>query len=226
MKKLVLILLVFGIGSTLSFAQTTKAAHASQSAAKSIVIQSMDGSPTAKGKWLVGPELNFVSLKNEDGNTTNKQSSLWFQPEVGYFIADNLSVGFGIGLGTKKTVVDGVEYNKSSTFTVAPTLRYYLPISTKFQFLGKMRLHIGNENTTMSGGNAVDEKLSLLNVNLSPAFVFFPSNKISIEMTMGSLYYNSQKEGDNSYNTFGLAFLSNDSYEGRPTFGVKWHLGK
>ncbi len=226
MKKLVLIVLVFGLGSSFTSAQSKKAATVGQLNAKSITMQSIDGSPTTKGKWLVGPEFSFSSIKNENGNSIQKQSSLWFQPELGYFVADNLSVGFGVGLGARKAVIDGVEYNKSSTFTITPTLRYYLPISTKFQFLGKLMVPIGNENITLSSGNVVDEKGSILNVKLSPAFVFFPSSKISIEMTLGSLYYNSEKQGDQTYNALGLAFLSNDSFEGRPTFGVKLHLGK
>lgn len=226
MKKLVLIVLVFGLGSSFTSAQSKKAATVGQLNAKSITKQSMDGSPTTKGKWIVGPEFSFSSIKNENSNLIHKQSSLWFQPELGYFVADNLSVGFGLGLGTNKTVLDGVEYDKSTNFTVTPTLRYYLPISTKFQFLGRLMVPVGNGKITLSSGNVVDEKVSILNVRLSPAFVFFPSNKISIEMTLGSLFYKSEKQGDQNYNAIGLALLSNDSFEGRPTFGVKFHLGK
>ncbi len=226
MKKLVLILLVFGISSTLSFTQTKKAAAVSQSASKSIAMQSLDGSPITKGKWLVGPSISIISTSQDDGTNVFKTSSLGFQPEVGYFIKDQLSIGLGIGLGTNQTKEDGTAVEKHSSLFVAPTLRYYLSVSPKFHFLGKLQVPFGTRKTTLAGGVDVDVKSTSLGVNAIPAFAFFPSSKISIEMSLGNLYFKSEKLGDNTDNSFGFAFLDQTTYEGMPSFGVKWHLGK
>jgi len=226
MKKLVLILLVFGICSTLSFAQTKKAAPASQPVAKSIVIQSMDGSPTAKGKWILGPSISVSSTSQDDGANVFKTSSLGFQPEIGYFIKDELSIGLGIGFGANQTKVDGTASDKFTTLFVAPTLRYYLPISPKFHFLGKLQVPFGTRKTTLSGGVDVDVKSTSFGVKAIPAFAFFPSGKISIEMSLGNLYFKSEKQGDKTDNSFGFALLDQTNYEGMPSLGVKWHLGK
>ena len=226
MKKLVLILLVFGISSTLSFAQTKKAAAVSQSASKSIAMQSLDGSPTTKGKWLVGPSISIISTSQDDGTNVFKTSSLGFQPEIDYFIKDQLSIGLGIGLGTNQTKEDGTAEEKNSSFFVAPTLRYYLPISPKFHFLGKLEVPFGTRKTTLSGGVDVDIKSTSLGVKAIPAFAFFPSGKISIEMSLGNLYFKSEKQGDKTDNSFGFALLDQTNYEGMPSLGVKWHLGK
>ncbi len=226
MKKLVLILLVFGISSTLSFAQSKTAVSAGQSASKSIAMQSLDGSPTTKGKWLVGPSISIISTSQDDGTNVFKTSSFGFQPEVGYFIKDQLSIGLGIGLGTNQTKEDGTAVEKHSSLFVAPTLRYYLSVSPKFHFLGKLQVPFGTLKTTLSGGVDVDVKSTSLGVNAIPAFAFFPSSKISIEMSLGNLYFKSKKLGDNNDNSFGFAFLDQTTYEGMPSFGVKWHLGK
>lgn len=226
MKKLVLILLVFGIGSTLSFAQTKKAAPASQPAAKSIVIQSMDGSPTAKGKWILGPSISISSTTEDNGVNKNNTSSLSFKPEIGYFIKDDLSIGLGIGIGTYQMKEDGTAAEKNSSIFVAPILRYYLPISPKFHFLGKLEVPFGTRKTTLSGGVDVDVKSTSFGVKAIPAFAFFPSGKISIEMSLGNLYFKSEKQGDKTDNSFGFALLDQTNYEGMPSLGVKWHLGK
>jgi hypothetical protein len=227
MKKLVLIAFVMLIAIPMvTRAQIKKAVPV----AKSSPMQSMDmSSPTAKGKWLVGPSFGFNSTSYDDGNATIKQSYMDFQPEIGYFINDNISLGLSLALGADQVRVDGTATDKSSTFFVAPTLRYYLPISSKFQFLGKLQVPVGANKTTLDSGVDVDEKSTQFGVQAIPAFVFFPSNKIAIEMTFGSLHFNSRKEGGVTENNFGLSILSDNNFDyslGAPSLGIKWHLGK
>lgn len=226
MKKVVLSAVILTAVLMSATAQTKKAMPV-----KTAQMSSMDmSSPTAKGKWLIGPALSLTSSTQDDGSVKSKHSIMAFQPEVGYFIADNLSVGLSLGISSDQTRVDGVATDKTSSFTLAPTLRYYLPISPKFQFLGKLQVPFGSVKTTLSNGNEVDVKSTLFGVQAIPAFAFFPSKKISIEMAWGSLYYiSNQIAGGEKNSFFGLEFLNDDDLTGfieGPTLGVKWHLGK
>ena len=232
MKKLVLVAFVFALTPFVTLAQAKKAAPAAKVEAKTATMQHMDmsmGGPTSKGKWLVGPSLGFASSSEDDGNNTVKTSTMSIQPELGYFIADDLSIGLSLAFGAEQIRVDGTASDKQSWMFVAPTLRYYLPIASKFHFLGKLQVPIGSYKTTLDAGVDVDEKTTGFGVQAIPAFAFFPSNKIAIELSFGSLYFSSTKFGGTTQNDFGLAVLSDNDFRfsnGAPTLGVKWHFGK
>ena len=225
MKKVVLSAVILTAVLMSATAQTKKAMPV-----KTAQISSMDmGSPTAKGKWLIGPALSISSDSDDDGTTTTKQTKMGFQPEIGYFISDDLSVGLSFAVGSEQAKLDGDATDKTSSFLIAPTLRYYLPISPKFQFLGKLQVPFGSVKTTLFEGNEVNVKSTLFGVQATPAFAFFPSNKISIEMAFGSLSFASLKADGITSSSFGLDLLNNDDLTGfitGPTLGVKWHLGK
>lgn len=225
MKKLVLSAVVLTTVVMSVTAQTKKATPVEKPAATSMPMSS----PTAKGKWLVGPALSFSSESDDDGMTKDKGYGFNFQPEIGYFIADNLSVGLSSGIRMEESKVDGVTINKASGFSVGPTLRYYFSLSPKFKVLGKFQIPFGSIKQTISNGNPVDSKKSSLGVNLSPAFAFFPSDKICVELIWGGAYFISSKLGDAQSNDFGFDLFNNQEFNAffsPPALGVKWHLGK
>lgn len=226
MKKLVLSAVALTIVVMSVTAQTKKAMSVEKPVSTGVPMSS----PTSKGKWLVGPALTFVSSNLDDGTSKIKENDFGLQPEIGYFILDDLSVGLSIGIGVQQTKLDGVQLDKSSTLFLAPTLRYYLPISQNFQFLGKFDIPIGSVKTTLSNGNSVDEKTTSFGAQLIPAFAFFTSKKISIELDWGGLYFSSTKTpAGTKVNSFGIDLFSSNDFTGlinAPTLGVKWHLGK
>ncbi len=225
MKKVVLSAVILTAVLMSATAQTKKAMPV-----KTAQMSSMDmSSPTAKGKWLIGPALSISSDSDDDGTTTTKETKMGFQSEIGYFISDDLSVGLGLAFGMQKSKVDGVDDNKASVLFVLPTLRYYMPITSKFKFLGKLQVPVGSIKNTLQNGNAIDVKTTNFGVQVIPAFAFFPSNKISIEMTLGSLYFDSSKTGEVKTTSLGLDILNDNDHTAfitGPTLGVKWHLGK
>ncbi|MEY3678522.1 MAG: hypothetical protein RI924_663 [Bacteroidota bacterium] len=228
MKKFVLFALLIALLPLFTLAQAKKSPSASQTTVKQTMDMSMSA-PTAKGKWLVGPSLGFSSDTEDDGNSKVKVSSFRLEPEIGYFLMDNMSLGLSFSFGSDQTRVDGTAMDKSSLLYLAPTFRYYLPISPKFQFLGKLQVPVGSRKFTIIGGNDVDIKFTSFGVQAIPAFAFFPSNKIAVELSWGSLYFNSQKQGNETNNQFGMNLLSDDEQSfsnGALRLGVKWHLGK
>jgi len=225
MKKLVLSAVVLTTVVMSVTAQTKNAISVEKPAAMSMPMSS----PTAKGKWLVGPALSFSSNSVDDVMTKYKIHEFDFQPELGYFIADNLSVGLSIGIAMDQNKVDGVVEDKGSGFSVAPTFRYYLNVAPKFKLIGKFQVPIGSIKQTLSNGNPVDDKTSYWEAKLSPSFAFFPSDKICIELTWGGAYFISAKTGETKTSNFQFDLFNNREFNGHvsaPTFGVKWHLGR
>ncbi len=187
---------------------------------------------TEKGKWLVGASIGVWSQSDDIPGQTykEKESSMSFQPSVSYFINDDMAIGLLLGIGGYKYSED-VALDKSSSMYVAPSFRYYLPISERFKFFGQLLIPIGTNKTTLFNGNSADFKTQVVGVNIMPAFAFFPSKKVSIEMGLGSLYFYTSKTGDVKTNTFGLNMLGSEIDRGEvdlgsPTIGFKLHLGK
>lgn len=225
MKKLVLSAVLLTAVVISVTAQTKKVMPVEKTVAMSLPMSS----PTAKGKWLVGPALAFESYTDEDGVTVYKKTTIDFQPEIAYFIANDLSVGLSFGISTEQIKVDGIAEAKGSGFAVAPTLRYYLNLAPKFKFLGKFQIPIGSLKQTLSNGNPVDLKTSYWGLKLTPAFAFFPSDKISLELSWGSANFIAAKTGNEKSNSFGFDLFNDHEFSGAissPMLGVKWHLGK
>jgi hypothetical protein len=219
----------------MAFAQTKKAASMPP---KSPMVKSemmVMNSPTQKGKWLVGANIGFNSFKNETaGVEGEKTNELLFQPAVSYFIKDDLAVGLVLGVGSKNRQLAGVDDQKISGLSIAPSVRYYMPIGNRVKFYGQLLVPIGSEKTTLLGGAAVDVKTQTMGVNLIPGFAFFPSPKISLELNLGSIYFQTSKTGDEKETNMGVSMLGEDLYarssnffdNNRTSIGIKFHLGK
>jgi outer membrane protein len=237
MKKVFLLsVLTLSIAASAVTAQTKKPAPMPQKklSMEKHEMMSMDG-PTQKGKWLVGANLGIGSYKNDvAGVNASKNSTMVFQPAVSYFIKDDLAVGLVLGIGSQKTQLAGVDDHKASALSIAPSVRYYMPIGNRVKFFGQLLVPIGSEKTTLDQGAAVDVKTQTMGVNLIPGFAFFPSSKISIELNVGSIYFQTSKAGDDKNTSTGISMLGQDLFSGTDNFafynpvtiGIKFHLGK
>jgi long-subunit fatty acid transport protein len=192
-------------------------------------------SPTQQGKWLVGANIGFNSFKAEVAGVEGVDTKLLlFQPAVSYFIKDDLAVGLVLGLASYKQQIAGVDNEKTSGLSIAPSVRYYMPIGNRVKFYGQLLVPIGSEKTTLDGGVALDVKTQTMGVNLIPGFAFFPSQKISLELNLGSIYFQTAKTGDEKNTYMGVSMLGEDLYANSESFnlynpvtiGIKFHLGK
>ena len=235
MKKLFLLSVCTLSFTAMAFAQTKKAAPMPSKGPMVKSEMMAMNSPTQQGKWLVGANIGFNSYTGEVAGVEGpKTNTLLFQPAVSYFIKDDLAVGLVFGSASYKQQVAGVDNEKSSGLSIAPSVRYYMPIGNRVKFYGQLLVPIGSEKTTLLGGAAVDVKTQTMGVNLSPGFAFFPSQKISLELNLGSIYFKSAKTGDEKETNMGVSMLGEDLYSnsnnfynyGTTSIGIKFHLGK
>jgi long-subunit fatty acid transport protein len=219
----------------MAFAQTKKAAPMPPKGPMVKSEMMAMNSPTQQGKWLVGANIGFNSYKDETaGVEGSKINDLLFQPALSYFIKDDLAVGLVLGLASHKQQVAGVDDEKTSGLSIAPSVRYYMPIGNRVKFYGQLLVPIGSEKTTLAGGAAVDVKTQTMGVNLIPGFAFFPSQKISLELNLGSIYFQTAKTGDDKITNMGVSMLGEDVFANSDAFnqynpdtiGIKFHLGK
>jgi hypothetical protein len=183
---------------------------------------------TTSGSMLLGGQLTFTSFtfKDEGVSFTEEEKATTFAliPNFGYFISDNLAIGLGAGISTSKFTDegDGTEVIKSSQFVVAPWLRYYVPTSSEqFFFFVQARPQFGfGTETTDFGNGESEDKLSSLNVFVSPGFSFFPTEKWSIELVMQGIGFSSSKtefNGGGTDKTSGFVF---DVRSFSPSLGI------
>jgi outer membrane protein len=235
MKKLFLLSVCTLSFTAMAFAQTKKAAPVPPKGPMVKSEMMTMNSPTQQGKWLVGANIGFNSYTGEVAGVEGpKTNTLLFQPAVSYFIKDDLAIGLVVGLASYKQQLAGVDNEKSSGLSIAPSVRYYMPIGNRVKFYGQLLVPIGSEKTTLLGGAAVDVKTQTWGVNLIPGFAFFPSQKISLELNLGSIYFQSAKTGDEKETNMGVSMLGEDLYarssnffdNNRTSIGIKFHLGK
>jgi hypothetical protein len=235
MKKLFLLSVCTLSFTAMALAQTKKAAPMPPKGPMVKSEMMAMNSPTQQGKWLVGANIGFNSFKAEVAGVEGVDTKLLlFQPAVSYFIKDDLAVGLVLGLASYKQQIAGVDNEKTSGLSIAPSVRYYMPIGNRVKFYGQLLVPIGSEKTTLDGGVALDVKTQTMGVNLIPGFAFFPSQKISLELNLGSIYFQTAKTGDEKNTYMGVSMLGEDLYANSESFnlynpvtiGIKFHLGK
>lgn len=156
------------------------------------------------GRIYLGGTFNYFKVTPESNNATTF-TSFSVIPDIGYFISDNFSIGIGIGYNQSKSEFSrifnldsaGVEASYTikrafSRISINPTLRYYVQTSSeKFYFYAQFRTSVGlGKESYDSGGlpnfnnrSFPSEQTTItLDFNLSPNFVFFPTEKWAIEL--------------------------------------------
>ena len=139
---------------------------------------------TEQGKILVGGTVNFNSSKS-DADDAEATNSLTIQPVIGYFVAENIAVGTGIGYQYTKLPSDA----KSDAIVVSPFGRYYKSISDQFKFFGQLSVPMAFGTNKNSDGDKLSSSTSI-GVALSPGFAFFPAKKFGIEFAFRGISYN------------------------------------
>jgi outer membrane immunogenic protein len=182
------------------------------------------------GKILATGGINFstttpkTEVKIGDNTTTmDGPTTTDFGIDVtgGYFIADNIAVGLGIGLAgsTISQEVDTTESTIShNIFGIAPFARYYIPYSDQFSFFGQFAIGVGfgkskNEYTSGSTTTTNESSINMMMVGVSPGFSYMMTERVALEMRYGFFGYSSytmkDEEDNGNYekemdSTFGL----------------------
>ncbi len=156
MKKVILlagILCVFNL--SMLFAQTEKGN----------ILLGLSSSIGLTGPSTTMMSLEFSSSKEKsDGSSTNgstptKTSSLNLSPKVGYFIENNLVLGFDVNMALYHSSQLSADYNSNDHITLfgaGPFVRYYIPTGKVLPFI-EMGGSLGLTNNKYEYFNNTDE---------------------------------------------------------------------
>ncbi|MCD0489431.1 porin family protein [Pedobacter sp. MC2016-14] len=149
---------------------------------------------TEKGNFVVGGTVQYQSEKVDGANKADKTFQI--VPSVGYFVANNIAVGTGIGYQYAKdyTTVASVQ---TSAFVVSPFARAYKGVSDQFKFFGQLSvpMSFGNNKVGDVNGDNMTKtgKNNTIGIALSPGFAFFPTKSFGIEFAVQGISYNDNK---------------------------------
>ena len=184
---------------------------------------------TEKGKFLVGGSASFSSTKS-DADGAKASEDLRAIPNVGYFVANNVAIGTGIGYSYTKSTV-GFAAGQNESFVVSPFGRYYVRLNDQFKFFGQasVPMAFGTLKAVDVDGETGDKvgTSTSIGVAVSPGFAFFPTKKIGIEFSFqGASYtnYRVKNKDDNDLKGAGKDAFSVGSSFFTPQIGVQFHL--
>jgi outer membrane immunogenic protein len=172
-----------------------------------------------QGKILATGGINFsttspkTEMKIGDNTTTTdgaKTTDFGIDVTGGYFIADNIAVGLGIGLMNSKTSQEADTTETTVTdnlFAIAPFARYYIPYSDQFSFFGQFAIGLGfgkskDEYTSGSTTLTDEASINMMMIGLSPGFSYMMTERVALEMRYGFFGYSSyttKVEEDSDY---------------------------
>src|SRR5690554_23685 len=184
---------------------------------------------TEKGKFIVGGNASYSTSKT-DAEGAKASHNFSIVPNVGYFVAENIAVGTGIGYQSSKASTAS-PIGKQEAFVVAPFGRYYTPVADKFKFFGHLSVPMafGTTKATDSDLKVGDKNgnSTSIGVALSPGFAFYPSSKIGIEFAFNGISYNNQSFEDANGNK--LKGSGRDSFSigtdfFAPKIGIQFHF--
>jgi len=168
--------------------------------------------------WYIGGQANFYGNTNDIldtlySSTTQSQTSMII-PNVGYFIAENLSVGINIKYGIAHAVQTQnytlTNSNKINTYTCHTTsyggglfIRKQIELHEKFYLFVQGELNYMyqfQKNTKESTDTKVVYPTSdpayqeltthIVNITLFPGFVYKVSPKLGIQSSIGNIFFN------------------------------------
>lgn len=198
---------------------------------------------TEKGDWVSGSSIYFSSSSSEGitPSDTNITSSVNFNITAfgGYFIADNVCVGLGIGF-TRNSATNNyapIELTDiSSTIAVELLTRYYYLNNERIKLWAGAGAQVGfgtydDHNFEYDDqGNVLEitntDKINTFSFGFGPGVSIMLTQQLALEVYYGSIGYSKYtlKREDGSYdyttNSFGLSLANTFG------FGIAYHFIK
>jgi outer membrane protein len=158
---------------------------------------------TDRGRILAGGSLNF-NVPTGDGDNI-RQSSLSATPSIGFFVADNVALGFGLPISVSRYENTGARFiRRSSSFAFAPFGRYYFGAANIKPFL-EARLGIQRfRDYSSTDGRASETTDNALFVGMGGGVAFFLNEHVALEPKLSYDAY-SRNNTSSSFN-FNLGF--------------------
>lgn len=188
----------------------------------------------SQGSISVGGEfyLWFQNPKTvSNGQTTDgtKTTSFTLLPSAEYFVAEDVSLGLGIGYDMTRYKQTNGDIERDGKFYIMPYARKYFKMGDKLDIFGEANLSLGLGNDvfeTKAGNSTITTKYAStsFSIGISPGLSYHLSDKVALESTFGFFGYSgtSVETGSNTKsktNNFGLQLNSSTI-----TFGVRFFL--
>ncbi|WP_207534162.1 outer membrane beta-barrel protein [Desertivirga arenae] len=184
---------------------------------------------TEKGKIIVGGTASYTSSKS-DASGAKAAENLSLVPNIGYFVANNIAVGTGIGYNYSK-IAGASSSGQNEAFVVSPFGRYYVNLSEQFKFFGQaaVPMAFGTVKATDANGEAGDKTgtSTSIGVALSPGFAYFPTKKVAIEFSFAGASYNNltvKDKNDDKIKGAGRETFAVGTSFFTPQIGVQFHF--
>ncbi|PJJ48406.1 outer membrane protein with beta-barrel domain [Hymenobacter chitinivorans DSM 11115] len=191
------------------------------------------------GTVLLGGGLNFSNARTESSSSpaiqTTKSKSTQFSlvPQAGYFLADNLMLGFEASYTHSSSKQEGFDYlgtlntftGKGNGYRLGPLVRYYKMVSDNAGFFGQVAAGYSSGHSETEGTNsyAATDKSKGGYAFLMPGFVYFPLPKLGLEATFGSVGY-SKSTWESSATSFNPQEPARTSKNTESGFGATFAL--
>ncbi|MFA6979505.1 MAG: outer membrane beta-barrel protein [Ignavibacteriaceae bacterium] len=167
-------------------------------------------SQSKSGTILIGGKVNYHTSTTENKipglsfNTSDKYTEYSISPRLGYFVSDNAQLGIGLkyekSKRENKPTIYGTSYDeKTSMFTITPSLRFYSGLIEKFGFYGEFEAAIGigtmqkkdwDERSSYYGSMVeYDYDISENTISFNPGIYYKVTDKFSMELSIGGIYY-------------------------------------
>jgi hypothetical protein len=174
-------------------------------------LSSLCYSQFTKGKILAGGSFsaNSNTSKYNDGLSTSKSNSVSFNPQIGYFFANNFTAGVGLDLGhTTFTLADNSKFT-SNSISFEPFTRYYFD-----KFYGQASFHVGSTKSKSDAANSSTANVTNTGWSLAVGYAYLLNEHVAIEPLIG---YKFNYLGSAVDGTYGSLFLK---------IGIQVYLGK
>jgi opacity protein-like surface antigen len=151
-----------------------------------------------KGNILLGGQMGFSSTKVKD--QTGSTTSFEFNPNVGYFFANQFAGGIRMGITTVKHTASSHSY---SDILVSPFLRYYfMPASNKVNIFADGSYGFGSQK------DGTSESMNQFSIMAGPSIFLNPSVALEIGLGYTSMGGDAFTYGGKEFrqNTIGLKF--------------------
>ncbi|MDQ3393102.1 MAG: hypothetical protein M3512_03155 [Bacteroidota bacterium] len=186
----------------------------------------------SQGTKSLGGTVNFTSSSTMShyGSApvqTQNSNSLTFGPRIGYFISDGLAVGVALQYWGN-TQNGNPDIYKENMIALSPFARVYKSLGEQFYIFGEGMISVGaggskkiEPTRTLQGNNT-----SLVGLYISPGFIFFPTEKIGLELSFVGIQFESRssKNPENrSLKTVNSNFkFGPDSFS--PNIGIQYYF--
>ncbi|GAA4137064.1 hypothetical protein GCM10022216_12750 [Sphingobacterium kyonggiense] len=175
---------------------------------------------TSKGTFLVGGSVSYEGTTIKDSDAKN--NSFAIVPQLGYFVADNIAVGTGIGYNWAETESDAGVKNTNNAFQLAPFGRIYSQNDGPVKFYGQLSVPMSWGTTKVDGDKT--GTTAKYGVELAPGLAFFPTSNIGIDFRVKGLYFNSNNTEPTGGEKTTVSTYGLNASSLTPTVGVTFHF--